>query len=68
MISEPLPRDDGLCVVCEQPIPKTAGKYGDPDGFCSRRHCMEWFGTSLAVDVEMPETSVLAQSIQKAKK
>ncbi len=57
-ISEPLPRKDRLCVVCENPIPSTASKYAPADGFCKSRCAREYFGTSLTVDVEGIESEL----------
>ncbi len=44
LIPEPTPRPDGLCVVCDKPIPATASRYAPPDAFCRTRCCREWFG------------------------
>lgn len=56
---EPAAREN--CAQCGKPVPKTAGRYGDPDGFCSSRCCRRWFGTELDVDVDV-RTSELARS------
>lgn len=62
MRREPTARKN--CAECGKPIPKTAGRYGDPDGFCSSRCCRKWNGTSLDVDKEHVRTSALAASIE----
>ena len=59
MIVEPLPRKDGRCLVCENPI-TTITKYGEADAFCRSKCAREYFGTQLAVDVDGVK-SVLAQ-------
>jgi len=43
-VAEPKPRKDGRCVVCNKPI-TTKSRYTEQDGFCTRKCCMEWFGT-----------------------
>lgn len=52
---DPAPRNDGCCVVCGKPIPATASKYAPSDGFDTRKCAQIYHGTSLAVDVELPE-------------
>lgn len=52
---DPTPRKDGCCVVCGGRIPATASKYAPSDGFCKRQCAQEYHGTSLTVDVEIPE-------------
>ena len=66
-LPEPRFPKDGRCVVCKKPI-TTDTRYADPDCFCTSRCARKWFGTSLAVDVEMEEKSVLAQRVQEGKK
>lgn len=42
-IPEPVPREDGRCVVCEKPI-TTITKYSPADAFCRAACAKEWFG------------------------
>jgi len=66
-LPEPKIRKDGRCVVCGTPI-TTITRHGEADAFCKSKCARKYFGTSLAVDVEMEEKSVLAQRIQAGKK
>lgn len=66
IVSEPKPRVDGRCLVCEKPV-TTDNRWGEPDAFCTSRCCRSFFGTDLDVDVEPVEKSVLSQRIQAKK-
>lgn len=63
---EPVPREDGRCIVCEKPV-TSEDKWGEKDAFCTSRCCRSYFGTDLDVDVEPLEKSALAKRIQAAK-
>ena len=66
-VAEPKIPKSNRCVVCDKQI-TTITRYGEADAFCKSKCARSYFGTSLEVDVEMEEKSVLAKRIQARKR